>query len=50
MCKIKSVVDECINNKRSIDNGIAEIGYTVDAYNEYFHTGRGTVSRKGEKE
>lgn len=50
MFRIKSIADKCINREMNIDKGITEIGFTVDAYNEYFHTGRGKVSKEREAE
>ena len=45
MLRIKSVAERCTNYEMSIDQGINEIGIVIDAYNEYFHTGRGKVSK-----
>jgi hypothetical protein len=47
MTSIASVADQCLNSAMTIDNGMTEIGFIVDAYNEYFHTGRGKVSKEG---
>lgn len=47
MLKIKTVADKCINREITIDKGITEIEFTVDAYNEHFHTGRGKVIKAG---
>ena len=43
--RIKIIAEKALGNEITIDNGITEIGFTVDAYNEYFHTGRDKVSR-----
>ncbi|HKL99232.1 MAG TPA: hypothetical protein VJZ06_04945 [Mobilitalea sp.] len=47
MTSISRVADQCLNSAKTIDNGIVEIGFIVDAYNEYFYTGRGKVSKEG---
>ena len=41
MMRIKDYVERALDKKDvTIDIAIAEIRYTVDAYDEYFHTGR----------
>ena len=45
---IKAFADRALSGEITVDLGMAEIGAIVDAYNEFFCTGRGKVSRKGE--
>ena len=41
MMRIKDYVERALDKKDvTLDIAIAEIRYTVDAYDEYFHTGR----------
>lgn len=41
MMRIKNYSERALNNKNvTIDIAMAEIRYTVDAYDEYFRTGR----------
>ena len=48
MVSIKASADRALSGETTVDLGMAEIGAIVDAYNEFFCTGRGKVSRKGE--
>ena len=48
MVNIKASADRALSGETTVDLGMAEIGVIVDAYNEFFCTGRGKVSRKGE--
>lgn len=48
MVNIKASADRALSGETTVDLGMAEIGAIVDAYNEFFYTGRGKVSRKGE--
>ena len=51
MLRIKNYAERALNGDTTIDVCMAEIGYTVDAYDEYFHIGRGRVSKEcGENE
>lgn len=50
MLRIKNIADKCLNSEMRIDAGITEIAFTVDAYNEHFHTGRGKVSKESDSE
>ena len=41
MMRIKNYSERALNDKDvTIDVAMSEIRYTVDAFNEYFHTGR----------
>ena len=41
MMRIKDYVERALNEKDvTLDIAMTEIRYTVDAYDEYFHTGR----------
>lgn len=41
MMRIKNYSERALNDKDvTIDVAMSEIRYTVDAYDEYFHTGR----------
>ena len=41
MMRIKDYVERALNEKDvTLDMAMTEIRYTVDAYDEYFHTGR----------
>ena len=41
MMRIKDYTERALNKKDvTLDVAMAEIRYTVDAYDEYFHTGR----------
>lgn len=48
MISIKAFADRALSGEKTVDLGMVEIGAIVDAYNEFFCTGRGKVSRKGE--
>ena len=48
MVSIKASADRALSGETTVDLRMAEIGAIVDAYNEFFCTGRGKVSRKGE--
>lgn len=48
MVNIKASADRALSGEETVDLGMVEIGAIVDAYNEFFCTGRGKVSRKGE--
>lgn len=48
MVSIKAFSDRALSGETTVDLGMVEIGAIVDAYNEFFCTGRGKVSRKGE--
>ena len=48
MVSIKASADRALSGETTVDLGMVEIGAIVDAYNEFFCTGRGKVSRKGE--
>ena len=48
MESIEKYAERALNGDTTLDQGMSAIGYVVDAYNEFFLTGRGKVSRKGE--
>ena len=48
MVSIKASADRALSGETTVDLGMVEIGSIVDAYNDFFCTGRGKVSRKGE--
>ena len=48
MASIKAFADRALSGETTVDLGMVEIGAIVNAYNEFFCTGRGKVSRKGE--
>lgn len=48
IASIKAFADRALSGETTVDLGMVEIGAIVNAYNEFFCTGRGKVSRKGE--
>lgn len=48
MESIKASAERALNGEITVDLGMVEIGFKVDAYNKFFCTGRGKVSREGE--
>ena len=51
MMRIKDYTERALNEKDvTLDVAMTEIRYTVDAYDEYFHTGRNPVTKNQRKE
>lgn len=44
----KVTAERALNGEITVDIGMQEIGDKVDAYNEFFYTGRGKVSKEGD--